>query len=306
MQDRVYKVKPGLISHTYFPVVILILVNLVIGIWIVRDFGESWDERPRLQYARRSLEAYSGDLRALEDEKGSSYVIIAELGSELLSRIIPNWSTIDAWHFMNFLSFQAALFFLYMLCLRFTHKWGAFVATLTFSTQPLLWGHAFINPKDIPFMASFSGAVALGLSMADSLPGVYVMSIWDKTKRLNWNAMTTQVTEDWNRARGRKLTTVGIISALTLGLLFGLYFANTFIREHIVNLVYRVYYSESDTLLTSIFSRIAENMQTLPVENYTTKALNLYARILSLYTAGTIVVNLLIIGYLFPSTLRGL
>jgi hypothetical protein len=305
MQDRIYKAIPSLISHTYFPVVILILVNLVISIWIVRDFGESWDERPRLQYARRSLEAYSGDLQALEDEKGSSYVIIAELGSEILSRIIPNWSTIDAWHFMNFLSFQAALFFLYMLCLRITHKWGAFGATLLFSTQPLLWGHAFINPKDIPFMASFLGAVALGLKMADSLQGVDLTSFWDKTQRWG-HAFDTHVSEDWNRARGRKLTTLVITSALTFGLLLGLYFANTFIRDYIVDLVYRVYYSESDTLLTSIFSRIAENMQSLPVENYTTKALNLYARFLSLYTAGTIVVNLLIIGYLFPSTLKDL
>jgi hypothetical protein len=45
---------------------------------------------------------------------------------------------------------------------------AAFGATVLFITQPLLWGHAFINPKDTPFMALFTVTIYLGLHMVDS------------------------------------------------------------------------------------------------------------------------------------------
>jgi hypothetical protein len=40
---------------------------------------------------------------------------------------------------------------------------------IIFTTQPLLWGHAFINPKDIPFMFFFTCSVLLGFKMVDSV-----------------------------------------------------------------------------------------------------------------------------------------
>jgi len=44
---------------------------------------------------------------------------------------------------------------------------AAFGAVLLFLSQPLLWGHAFINPKDIPFMAFFTTSIYTGLRMVD-------------------------------------------------------------------------------------------------------------------------------------------
>jgi hypothetical protein len=72
---------------------------------------------------------------------------------------------------MNFLTFQLGLYFLYRLAKRVMSGWAAFATVLLFATQPLLWGHAFINPKDIPFMVFFLGSVELGLSMVDILAG---------------------------------------------------------------------------------------------------------------------------------------
>ncbi len=45
---------------------------------------------------------------------------------------------------------------------------AAFGATLLFITQPLFWGHAFINPKDIPLFSLFLLSVYLGMRMHDS------------------------------------------------------------------------------------------------------------------------------------------
>ncbi|MCJ7511717.1 MAG: hypothetical protein MUO23_01950, partial [Anaerolineales bacterium] len=43
----------------------------------------------------------------------------------------------------------------------------AWMATALLATQPLLFGHAFINQKDTPFMAFFLVSVAVGLEAAD-------------------------------------------------------------------------------------------------------------------------------------------
>jgi hypothetical protein len=46
---------------------------------------------------------------------------------------------------------------------------AAFGATFLFAAQPVLWGHAFINPKDIPFLTFFLMTLLLGFRMADNL-----------------------------------------------------------------------------------------------------------------------------------------
>ena len=103
--------KPGihrlrlLTSHDYFPVILLIGLGLVIGALCVSDYGESWDEQLRYNYASKSLAAYLGDLRTLKDEKGPFYVMLAKGGSEVLNAVGFGRAPIDTWHFMHFLSF---------------------------------------------------------------------------------------------------------------------------------------------------------------------------------------------------------
>jgi MFS family permease len=166
MKTKLARWRP-LISNPDFLLLLLISINLIVGAATAADYGESWDEQPRYQYAEESLAAYSGDVGDLKDEKGSFYVMAAKLGSEVLGFLRKDWQPIEAWHYMNFLTFQLGLFFLYRLAGRVIGKWAAFATVLLFATQPLLWGHAFINPKDIPFMVFFLGSVEFGLSMAD-------------------------------------------------------------------------------------------------------------------------------------------
>jgi len=159
-----------LVRHENSPILALILVNLILGSMVFRQYGESWDESSQFLYGQKSLAAYEGFKRVstLED-KGPFYAMIASLGAQTLERLDRQLKPDETWQLMNFLSFLIGLFFLYRLCRRWTTRWAAFGATLLFNTQPLLWGHAFINPKDIPFMAFFLASVELGLAMgADS------------------------------------------------------------------------------------------------------------------------------------------
>ena len=157
-----------ILASENFPIVVLIIFNLGIGVLLFNDYGESWDEQLRYNYAARSLMAYTGADKSLIDEKGAFYVMIAKLGSDVLQRIDSGLNPIEAWHFIHFLSFVLGLFFLYRLCLNFLSKTAAFGTVLLFNTQPLLWGHAFINPKDIPFMAFFLGSFALGFELVEN------------------------------------------------------------------------------------------------------------------------------------------
>jgi hypothetical protein len=159
--------------------ILLLLVNLVIGLAVVRDYGESWDEASSSRLADQSLAAYPaifhGKLPAFDESDvlsyyGPAFLMAGALLSKFFQAWLPSWSAIDGWHFAYFLAFQIGVLCLYFLARKWMDAWAAFGTALLFSTQPLLWGHAFINSRDIPFMAFFLASLTAGFYMADSAP----------------------------------------------------------------------------------------------------------------------------------------
>jgi len=164
------------------PISLLIAVNLLIGFFIFRDYGLSWDEPYFYSYADALGYAYSPsnwfradfDLNnsygiSGEDHKtrGPAYLFLARnfvYGLKALGS-----TSASAWHLVNFLFFQLGIYFLYRLSTRWVSPSAAFATALLFSTQPLLWGHAFINPKDPPFLTFFLASVCLGFEMVDAI-----------------------------------------------------------------------------------------------------------------------------------------
>lgn len=152
----------------------LIGINILIGYLIVTDYGMSVDEPGDISYGNTALRAYAGSEDFLwegHDRKyyGPFYWMVASQSSKLLNAIQPGWKDVDTWHFISFLSFQLAIISFYFLCKRFVNKRAAFLTSLLYATQPLLFGHAFINQKDIPFMAFFLLSVVMGLANFDRL-----------------------------------------------------------------------------------------------------------------------------------------
>jgi len=163
------------------PIVILLAVNILIGLFIFRDYGLSWDEPyfysygDALGYAYSPANWFSGhfDLNnsygaSGEDHKtrGPAYLLLARnfvYGAEALGA-----DSASAWHLVNFLFFQLGIYFLYRLAKRWMKAPAAFAAAALFSYQPLLWGHAFINPKDPPFLTFFLASICLGFEMVDT------------------------------------------------------------------------------------------------------------------------------------------
>jgi len=164
------------------PILLLIIINIIIGLFIHDDFGLTWDEPyfygygDALGYAYSPVEWFSGhfDLYnsygpSAEDHKtrGPAYLLLARNFVYGLEALGSDYAS--AWHLVNFLFFQLGIYFLYCLSKRWMSSSAAVFASAFFSFQPLLWGHAFINPKDPPFLTFFLASICLGFEMVDAI-----------------------------------------------------------------------------------------------------------------------------------------
>jgi len=166
------------LSYQHTPILALLVLCLAVGIFTVEKYGESWDEAEIFGYADYSIQAYQyilhpRDLQPYSRDLnyyGPAYFMIAATVSNFFSLVDPSLSTVTARHFVYFLTSLACMLVLYLLAKRWMSSWAAFGATLLFASQPLIWGHSFINPKDIPFMTFFLASVYLGFQMMDAVP----------------------------------------------------------------------------------------------------------------------------------------
>ncbi len=167
-----------------FPVLLLIFFNILIGLVVYDEYGFSYDEPLFYGYADAIGYAYTPANWFSEDfdltlaygpspgdhgNRGPAYLILGRIPAHKLQAL--GLDQASAWHLVNFLVFQVTLYFFFVICLRWMNSWAAFGATLFMSTQPILWGHAFINPKDPPFMLLFLCSLEFGFRMAEKLAG---------------------------------------------------------------------------------------------------------------------------------------
>jgi 4-amino-4-deoxy-L-arabinose transferase-like glycosyltransferase len=152
--------------------VLLIAICLILGLLTFKDFGISWDEPSSYRYGREALSAYShpgsepvySDSDGLLQYYGAAYLVT---GAALVSAFgLPVYDTL---HLFNFIVYLLGVLAFYILLTRWVSQPAAFTVSLLFVSQPLIWGHAFINPKDIPFMALFIVSLELGFRMVDKI-----------------------------------------------------------------------------------------------------------------------------------------
>lgn len=180
------------------PLYLLLITFLIVGLFTFKDYGFSWDEPLYYDYGKASQYAYSISARMdgtfdLEKSYGSSasdhvtrgpaYLLIGGLVEGLFEK--TGLDMASAWHLTNFLTYLIGLIFFYFLARLWLDPWPAALSTAFFATQPVLWNHAFINPKDMPFAIFFLISMVLGFRMIDSwhekpkgfqtiLPGIFL------------------------------------------------------------------------------------------------------------------------------------
>lgn len=271
---------------------LLLLMGLGLGLWTVRDYGESWDEHIRQRYAERSLAAYRGQLRALQDEKGPFYVMLAWLGANAAQRLLPGWQWIETWHLMHFLAFLLGMVFFHRLARRWLSPPAALGATVLFATQPLVWGHAFINPKDIPFLTFFMGSVTLGLDVFDRLPAPAAP---------DWPALAAAWKQDLQPGNRRRLATALTLDMLLLLGLLLLLLGQDWFKGRLSELVALGYAAPPASLAARLFDLLADPQNRLPLENYINKALQRYPDLLGMLGLAAFGLGLLVSAWACPA-----
>lgn len=158
------------------PLYLLFSFSFMVAILTLDNYGESWDELKLYDYAADSLEAYTtwpqhGTIPVTGDRfenYGPFFVMLTRTLAKTIVSLFPFFQEVDVQHMVYFLTFLVGIWAFYQLARRWTGTRAAFGATLLFMTQPVFWGHAFINPKDIPLLSLFLLAVYLGISLHDS------------------------------------------------------------------------------------------------------------------------------------------
>ena len=235
-------------------------ILLAFGIFLITlaDYGASYDEPLFYEYADRMVDAYKKmafgeNIDSLLDFYdlpfyGPAYLIIGRLAIGGIRLVVPGLEIYNAWHTVNFATFLLGGVLVYLLTRRIASKPASFIAACLYLTQPLLWGHGAMNPKDGPFMTTFLAVMVTGLKMVDGFnhPGA------DQRAR---NGSKTGWSRGWKAAT--------IITLLAGGILFAdRAFGNFLFQPVVQNLVTLVARLYSDALL-------------LPFTDYLSKAIKL-------------------------------
>jgi 4-amino-4-deoxy-L-arabinose transferase-like glycosyltransferase len=166
-----------------YPIVILI------GLLITPHFGESWDELKFYKYADTALSAYmtwptQGTVQTFGntyDNYGPAYVMLVTIAAKPFQLFFRES---DVRHYLYFLTFLAGIWAFHQLAKRWLDDRAALFSTLLFATQPLFIGHAFISPKDIPFLSFFLLSLLFGLRLFDSRLPILPISLDLRSKRI--------------------------------------------------------------------------------------------------------------------------
>jgi hypothetical protein len=234
-------------------------LSLLLGGLTLTHYGESWDDYSLQKYADYSLRTYNtwrtqGIMPITSNDLGNygpSYMMAVTLGSRLLNNLFP-LNPSDSRHIIYFITHLFGIWAFYELGKRWLTSTAAIYATLLFATQPLFWGHSFINPKDTPFLAFFLLSLLFGFRMVDSLDGI---------------AQPAQ-TPRWLRI----LTTLGVVSV------FGLFASTHLIHAWLESLVHAAQSGQ-----TNIISLIASDIDKVDPQVYIQKYFILFLHARAIY-----------------------
>lgn len=241
---------------------IILACVFITGLLTFDQYGESWDDRSLQKYAEKSIAAYAtfpqeGVVNIARDDLGfygPFFVMLTDILSKSLSTFLP-FSLPDLRHLIYYLTYFAGVLAFHSIAKRWLSDIPALGATLLFALQPVFWGHAFINPKDIPFLSLFLLSLSFGMQAFDSLKLDSPISLSTRSKR-----------------------TLTLLTALWLVSVFGLFIFTQAIHIYIETLVL-----SAQTGNTNIFSLIAKDINAVSAETYTQRYFVLFLQLRTYY-----------------------
>lgn len=291
--------KPTIIS------LILVGFGIVIGFFLFKEFGASWDEPEYYEYADSIVHAYSikdllngnynldsslghVDLRLY----GPAYLLFGKLLFPIFKIVLPNARSIEIWHLLNYLFFLLGLYYFYKITLKLVSQLTAIFTTLLFATQPVLFGSSWINPKDIPFLVIFLGAIYFGLKSFGTLDNL-------QSSAAHSTPTNTVL------AKKTSFKTIWFISAVFVLIITVSYSLGSVIINFIEQVINNVFQLNEHNLFRALFTFFAKRANPVNIADYAIKAASIFIRIrLILLLAGLSFFILLGISTVFPGRFR--
>ncbi|GAB4498160.1 MAG: hypothetical protein OHK003_09300 [Anaerolineales bacterium] len=246
----------------YFSAIILACI-FIAGLLIFNQYGESWDDRSLQKYAEKSIAAYTtfpeeGVVNIARDDLGfygPFFVMLTDVLSQSLSTILP-FSLPDLRHLIYYLTYFAGVLAFHSIAKRWLSNLSALGATLLFALQPVFWGHAFINPKDTPFLSLFLLSLSFGIQAFDKLEPTQPIELPPRSKR-----------------------SLTLLTAFWLVSVFGLFIFTQAIHTYIETLVL-----SAQSGSANILSFIAKNITEIPAEVYIQRYFVLFLQLRTYYS----------------------
>jgi hypothetical protein len=279
---------------------------LGVGLILADDYGISTDEVLNAKIGELAVRSYVS-AQALLDylrygsvlaHHGPSYFMLQFASSKIMPALLPSWSAADGRHFANFMAFALGMVSFNALASRLMRKSSALVATLFFALQPLVFGHAFINQKDTPFLGFFLATVALGMIAADR---------WLADSRTSQADLSLSLprlaAQEW-RASSRKTRTLGWVSLAGAVALLLFLFVTSPALSVAKEIVRQAYEGRAWPPLQSAFDRLAQDAHKTPLDAYLLKASWAYWMGRVVITTMAAVLGAVVLKRVFPTTTR--
>jgi len=146
------------------------LAFLVLGCWVLDDYGISWDESIQRRHGRVSIDYAAEKLGFddhlplepswhLEDYQWSNYGMVYQITANLLEQKLGYEDSPYLYyklrHYLCFV-WLATIFFYRGLRIRFPDRaWYPLLGTLALILSPRIFAHGFFNPKDHILLAFY-------------------------------------------------------------------------------------------------------------------------------------------------------
>jgi hypothetical protein len=143
----------------HIPIILLLFVLAITGLNTYKTYGTQWDEYLQREMGRFNYNYITGANDSLKVWRGRDYGIVVELPLYVLEKKLAPDKPSDSIflrHLACFILFCVGVVFFYLtlLKLKFNSFW-AFCGTLMLVLSPRIYGHAFINSKDVPLMVFY-------------------------------------------------------------------------------------------------------------------------------------------------------
>jgi len=261
---------------------LLFVCGLILSMILAPQYGQSWDDEYDANTGRTALGAYMGyrsywqtDDQYVFQQRyyGPVFFALSELTVQIVQRINPALHTVDVRHVLNFMSFMICLPAIYHIARRLFPANVSLYLIVLFSTQPLIFGHAFINQKDIPLMTATVWTFWLGLQAFDTQGRSSSQPRLDKHTR--WESYLLQLRIEWiGLALHRKLITISTV-VLSIFLFLDLSIGLS-ILPSTKSLIKQMYFREAWQPFQLLFDFLAEDAYKTPLTLYIGRVQRIY------------------------------